>query len=176
MRGPVTRGESASRAFAGRAASCALKLVLLLLFVPILVGCKGADPAHYSTVLDSLKVPSGWQLVRTYVKAPSGGDLACTPVATPDCPSVSRYYLVTNSPVAQLYASSKDIVTTAGFAIDRELFASCNAPAGLAACGATAKQGADWVDIGVYRPGDSAGDVVPGRDGAAIVVITAHGS
>jgi hypothetical protein len=56
------------------------------------------------------------------------------------------------------------------------LFASCNAPDGLAACSATANQGADSLEIGVYRPGESAGDVVPAHDGAAIVVITAHGS
>jgi hypothetical protein len=122
-----------------------------------------------------LKVPASWQLARTFVKVQSGGDLACTPAATPDCPSETRYYLVPNSPVDQLYATGKDIASTAGFVIDRELFASCNAPEGLAACSAIANQGADSLEIGVYRPGESAGDVVPARDGSAIVVITVTG-
>jgi hypothetical protein len=138
------------------------------------MGCSGPEPSHYSAILDGLNVPDTWELVQTVVKAPSGGDIACTPAATDDCPSVSRYYVVRTDSAVAVFAQGEDLLKAAGFQIDREFFPACDAPRSGPACSATSKRDSDFTDIGVFRPGDDAASVVAAREGAAIVVITAH--
>jgi hypothetical protein len=145
-----------------------------LLLAGLLASCASPDPTHYAMVLDGLKVPEGWELTRTVVKAPSGGDVACTPVATDDCPAVSRYYLVPADSAVSVYSEAKGVVAAAGFILDRELFPACDAPESGPACTALAKHDKDFVDVGVFRPGDDAASVVPAHPSEAIVVITAH--
>jgi hypothetical protein len=146
----------------------------VLLLAGLLAACAGSDPTHYATVLDGLKIPSGWQLVRTVVKAPTGGDIACTPAATDDCPSVARYYLAPADSAPAVYSEGKDILGAAGFTISRELFPACDAPESGPACTALAQHASDFADVAVFRPGDDAGSVVSAHPGDAIVVITAH--
>jgi hypothetical protein len=150
------------------------RFAALLLPVVLMLGCGGPEPSHYVAILEDLKVPDSWELARTIVKAPSGGDIGCTPAATDDCPSVSRYYIVPTDSAVEVFAQGEDLLKAAGFKIDREFFPTCDAPPSGPACSATSKRDSDFADVGVFRPGDDAGSVVTARDGAAIVVITAH--
>jgi hypothetical protein len=149
-------------------------VVAVLFLAALLLGCGRPDASHYATLLDGLRIPAGWELVRTIIKAPSGGDIGCTPFATDDCPSVARYYLVAADSAAPIYAQGKDILTTAGFTIDREFFPTCNAPRSGPACTGLFKRNGDYADVAVFRPGEDAGSAVAAHAGAAIVVLSAH--
>jgi hypothetical protein len=152
----------------------ALRFAALVLPAILIMGCGGPEPSHYSAILDGLNVPNTWEVVQTVVKAPTGGDIACTPAATDDCPSVSRYYVVATDSAVAVFAQGEDLLKAAGFKIDREFFPACDAPRSGPACSASSKRGSDFADIGIFRPGDDAASVVAAREGAAIVVVTAH--
>jgi len=87
-------------------------------------------PAVFDRLDGPTEVPSDWQLkLRTYVKAASGGRPRLHACRHPRTVRPLSRYLVTDSPVSTGCHEQQDVlVTTAGFAIDRELFASCNAP------------------------------------------------
>jgi hypothetical protein len=150
------------------------RIAALVLPAVLALGCGRPGASHYAAVLDELKIPPTWEFVTTVVKAPSGGDIGCTPYATDDCPSVARYYFVPTGSAVDAYAEAKTLVGTEGFELDKEVFAACDAPPTGPACGESTKRGDDFIDIGVFRPGDDAGLVVSAREGAAIVVITGH--
>jgi hypothetical protein len=149
-------------------------VVVILLPAVLLLGCGRPNAAHYAALLDGLRIPAGWELTRTITKAPSGGDIDCTPFATPDCPSVARYYLVAANAAGPIYAQGRDILTAAGFTIGREFFPACDAPRSGPACSGLARRDGDNADVAVFRPGDEAASVVAADPAAAIVVLTAH--
>jgi hypothetical protein len=148
--------------------------MLAILLPAALLGCGHPDAAHYAALLDGLQVPGGWELIRTITKSDSGGDIGCTQFATPDCPSVVRYYLAPADSAGPIYAQGKDILAAAGFAIDREFFPACDAPRSGPACAGFSKRDGDFADVAVFRPGEDAGSIVAAHEGAAIVVLTAH--
>jgi hypothetical protein len=150
------------------------RLAAVVLPAVLLLGCGRPGPSHYATVLDEVQIPATWEFVTTVVKAPSGGDIGCTPYATDNCPSVARYYFVPTDSALAAYGEAKELVTAEGFVLIKEHFAACDAPRTGAACGESTKRNDDFIDVDVFRPGDDAGQVVPARNGAAIVVLVAH--
>lgn len=149
------------------------RIAAFVLPVVVLLGCR-PDASHYAAVLDEVRIPATWEFVTTVVNAPSGGDIGCTPYATDNCPSVSRYYFVPTDSALVAYEEAKGLVAAAGFVPVKEHFAACDAPPTGAACGESTKRDDDFLDVGVFRPGENAGLVVRARQGAAIVVLTGH--
>lgn len=115
---------------------------------------------HFTTVLDRLAIPEGWELVKSEVRGPDG-DVRCQPgPGVSACPAVTRYFLVADDPVAAL-AQAKTVAAEAGLGIDDEFFQACDGPPSGPACSLHTAAEDAHVRFTIYAPGT---DLGLGRD------------
>jgi hypothetical protein len=138
--------------------------------VVAIAGCGGPDASHYQAVLDELAVPAGWELAHEAVKAPGGSDPCAS--LLPECPSVTRYYLVPGSPV-DAYPGAKRMVTDAGFKIDLDTGPACDAPPGSSACALAGARDDDLIRVSIYKPGSDIQGLATKPPDRTIVLVTA---
>lgn len=139
---------------------------LLAAIAALVLGCGGADPAHYTEVLDELSVPPSWNLIHTTVMRSGGVDKAVDPSRSQDdiacdvgpCPAVIRYYLVAAQP-RDAYPSARQMVLDAGFEITSETGPTCDQPVGMAACELNGVKGGDGLQVTFYNPGQGSAGV-----------------
>jgi hypothetical protein len=156
------------RRCAGISRSWRSRALLPVLAVAILVAGCGAGASHYAAVLDSIQFPAGWQLVHT---ASKDGIAECT--IAPNCPYVTRWYLVEGQPIDAL-ASAKQAVTTAGFTIDHVSGPKCDF-AGGPACLFEAYKDQDALQITLENPGDDEDGLGLAQQGKTLIRVMSYG-
>lgn len=119
--------------------SCLLLAVIVTASAFLVASCVApwSDAGPYVLLLDSLPVPSSWQLVHTTVRSFGGGDrqrdlsrpsdhLGCDRFFIAPCPMVERYYLVQGETQA-IFDDGVQMLVRAGLPVT--LFAGpCAAP------------------------------------------------
>jgi hypothetical protein len=136
----------------------------------LVVGCGRPDLSHYQAVLDELVVPAGWEQAREAIKAPDGPDPCAS--LLPECPSVTRYYLVLGTAV-DAYPSVKQMVTDAGFGLDLDTGPACDLPPGSNACALAGTRGDDKIRVTIYKPGSDVTELGTTPADRTIVVVGA---
>lgn len=121
--------------------------------VILLLACGGPDAAHYTAVLEEVRVPEGWTDAATVVHGP-GGDVDCQPTPFSECPYVVRFYTTGTTP-SDAYRAALSAVAETGFDLEREFNPECDGPS--LACALTAIRDADRLSVNVYQPGKDDG-------------------
>lgn len=136
------------------------ELCVLVAAMTLLVGGCGGGSAPLQAAVDELTLPSTWEVAKTVVQ---GGSSGCIAIANPNCPSVTRYFVVTGD-LPDLFQEARTAVVAGGFSGLEELSPECDRDTSGAPCGINATKGDIRIQIDLYRPGqdvDSLGVAIP---------------
>lgn len=135
-------------------------------------GSGAAGAQQFEAVLDELEPPETWELAHTEVLA-EDAVRGCIRLANPNCPSVTRYYLVAPLP-ADAYQEALELTTSAGFAIEAETRPACDAPPTGPVCGFVASRDDAQVAVSILRRGVDAANLGIAEPDRSIVLVTAR--
>jgi hypothetical protein len=135
-------------------------------------GSGAAGAQRFEAVLDELEPPATWDLAHTEVLA-EDAVRGCIRLANPNCPSVTRYYLVTPQP-GDAYGEVLELVTAAGFTIEAETRPACDPPPPGPVCRFVASRDDAILAVSIFRRGVDAANLGIAEADRSIVLVTAR--
>lgn len=136
----------------------------------LLLACGGRDAAPLVATLDALSLPATWQVARTDVKA-QGGPGGCVELLEPDCPRVTRYYLVSGE-LTDVLEQAQVALEGQGFDDVKVIDPDCDSTLSGPKCVLTAAMEGMAIQVNVHPPGEDVDQLGLSRPDSAMVRIT----
>jgi len=129
------------------------RLLLAATAAMLLLGaCAGRDPAPFVAELDGLALPSTWQVAQTDVRS-QGGDSGCIELINPDCPRITRYYLVSGE-LRDILEEARQALVSHGFVNSEVVYPNCDSALSGSKCFFNAAKTGMEVSVNLYAPGE----------------------